>query len=119
MFIKRQVCTIFQYYYNISLIADLLVLQGKKHFDFIPESYVLPDEFNEFYQGKCKLNPPLIIVCAKSELSVAKIPQLLQPYHRFFLLPASVKRDKGPWIVKPVALSRGRGIYLVNHVSRE
>ena len=24
-------------------------------------------------------------------------------------------RDKGPWIVKPIASSRGRGIYLVNN----
>lgn len=27
-------------------------------------------------------------------------------------------KDKGPWIIKPVASSRGRGIYLVSNVSR-
>lgn len=35
--------------------------------------------------------------------------------------PASISdcfaRDKGPWIIKPVASSRGRGIYLVSNVS--
>ena len=34
----------------------------------------------------------------------------------FFGLAAFLK-DKGPWIVKPVASSRGRGVFLVNHVS--
>lgn len=32
-----------------------------------------------------------------------------------FVLAAFLK-DRGPWIVKPCASSRGRGIYLVNHV---
>lgn len=30
---------------------------------------------------------------------------------------AAFLKDRKPWIVKPVASSRGRGIYLVNHVS--
>lgn len=41
-----------------------------------------------------------------------------------FLMPAEYKelcsthyRTKGPWIVKPAASSRGRGIYIVNSVS--
>ena len=36
------------------------------------------------------------------------------------LLPVSAHylKDKGPYIVKPIASSRGRGIFLVNHVSR-
>lgn len=54
--------------------------KGVKHFDFIPESYIIPEEFNEF--------------------------------HAAFL------KDRKPWIVKPVASSRGRGIYLVNHPSQ-
>lgn len=41
-----------------------------------------------------------------------------------FLLPAEARelisahfRYRGPWIVKPKASSRGRGIYIVNNVS--
>lgn len=34
-----------------------------------------------------------------------------------FLDTAAFSRDKGPWIIKPVASSRGRGVHLVNHVS--
>ncbi|CAH1261958.1 TTLL5 [Branchiostoma lanceolatum] len=51
--------------------------KGVKNFDFIPGSFILPSEYQEFCTA--------------------------------FL------RDKGPWIVKPIASSRGRGIYLVNH----
>lgn len=29
----------------------------------------------------------------------------------------SYSKDRGPWIVKPVASSRGRGVYLINNVS--
>ncbi|XP_067031983.1 tubulin polyglutamylase TTLL5-like [Acropora muricata] len=53
--------------------------KGVKHFDFIPESYIIPEEFNEF--------------------------------------SAAYLKDRKPWIVKPVASSRGRGIYLINHPS--
>ncbi|XP_074641434.1 tubulin polyglutamylase TTLL5-like isoform X2 [Tubulanus polymorphus] len=58
-------------------IQKMQQTKGFKHFDFIPTSYVLPGEFQEF--------------CAA------------------FL------KDKGPWIVKPIASSRGRGIFLVSH----
>ena len=33
------------------------------------------------------------------------------------LIAAAFLKDRKPWIVKPVASSRGRGIYLVSHVS--
>lgn len=45
--------------------------KGYKHFDFIPQTFVMPTEFGE----------------------------LCSTHHRI----------KGPWIVKPVASSRGRG----------
>ncbi|XP_076260050.1 tubulin tyrosine ligase-like 5 isoform X2 [Rhynchophorus ferrugineus] len=50
-------------------------LKGAKHFDFIPQTFVMPTEFKE----------------------------LCSSHHKI----------KGPWIVKPVASSRGRGIFIV------
>ncbi|CAH1980864.1 unnamed protein product [Acanthoscelides obtectus] len=50
-------------------------LKGFRHFDFIPQTFVMPIEYRE----------------------------LCQAHHR----------ARGPWIVKPVASSRGRGIFIV------
>ncbi|PNF30209.1 hypothetical protein B7P43_G08430, partial [Cryptotermes secundus] len=50
--------------------------KGAKHFDFIPQTFVMPMDFRE--------------------------------------LCSSHYRHRGPWIVKPVASSRGRGIYIVS-----
>ncbi|KAF7232058.1 hypothetical protein EG68_10414 [Paragonimus skrjabini miyazakii] len=52
-------------------------LKGLRHFDFVPASYILPEEFRE--------------------------------------LCAGYLQDRGPYIVKPIASSRGRGIYIVSH----
>jgi len=52
-------------------------IKGHKHFDFIPPSFVLPGDYQDF--------------CS------------------------SFLKDKGPYIVKPVASSRGRGVFLINH----
>lgn len=61
-------------YKNIDRLSHT---KGMKHFDFVPKSYMMPSEYQEF--------------CA-----------------------AYVK-EKGSWIVKPIASSRGRGIYLINN----
>ncbi|KAL8620268.1 hypothetical protein ACOMHN_064558 [Nucella lapillus] len=58
-------------------IQRMQQIKGVKYFDFVPQSFVLPGEYQEF--------------CSH------------------FL------KDRGPWIVKPVASSRGRGVFLVNH----
>ncbi|KAM9707374.1 tubulin polyglutamylase TTLL5 isoform 2-T2 [Menidia menidia] len=50
---------------------------GFKNFHIIPQTFMLPSEFQEFRNCFAK--------------------------------------DKGPWIIKPVASSRGRGIYLVSN----
>lgn len=50
---------------------------GAKHFDFLPVTYVLPSEVNDFY--------------------------------------SAFQREKGFWIAKPVASSRGRGISIISH----
>ncbi|KAK6621419.1 hypothetical protein RUM44_001226 [Polyplax serrata] len=60
-------------YKNIERVQRL---QGLKHFDFIPQTFVLPGDYKD----------------------------LCLVHHRI----------RGPWIVKPVASSRGRGIYIVN-----
>ncbi|XP_055879802.1 tubulin polyglutamylase TTLL5-like isoform X6 [Biomphalaria glabrata] len=58
-------------------IQRMQQIKGFKHFDFIPPSYVLPGDYQDF--------------CS------------------------SFLKDKGPYIVKPVASSRGRGVFLINH----
>ncbi|XP_067894554.1 tubulin polyglutamylase TTLL5 isoform X2 [Heterodontus francisci] len=50
---------------------------GFKHFNIVPQAYILPSEYQELWTAHTK--------------------------------------DKGPWIVKPVASSRGRGVYLVTN----
>jgi tubulin polyglutamylase TTLL5 len=60
-------------------IEKMQYAKGAKHFDFIPQTFVMPVDFRE--------------------------------------LCSSHYRYRGPWIVKPVASSRGRGIYIVNSVS--
>uniref|UniRef100_A0A3Q3L5U9 Tubulin--tyrosine ligase-like protein 5 n=1 Tax=Mastacembelus armatus TaxID=205130 RepID=A0A3Q3L5U9_9TELE len=55
---------------------------GFRNFHIIPQTFVLPAEYQEF--------------CSKI----------------LFIL---LVKDKGPWIIKPVASSRGRGIYLVSN----
>lgn len=64
-------------YKNIEKVQRL---KGMKHFDFIPQTFVLPGDYRE----------------------------LCTTHHRL----------RGPWIVKPVASSRGRGIYIVNNVCK-
>ncbi|XP_060790622.1 tubulin polyglutamylase TTLL5 isoform X6 [Neoarius graeffei] len=53
---------------------------GFQNFHIVPQTFVLPAEYQEFCNTFCK--------------------------------------DKGPWIIKPVASSRGRGIYLVSSPSQ-
>ncbi|XP_059504875.1 tubulin polyglutamylase TTLL5 isoform X2 [Stegostoma tigrinum] len=50
---------------------------GFKHFNIVPQAYILPAEYQELWNAHTK--------------------------------------DKGAWIVKPVASSRGRGVYLVTN----
>ncbi|KAG5857562.1 hypothetical protein ANANG_G00020760 [Anguilla anguilla] len=57
-------------------IQRMQQMHGFKNFHIVPQTFVLPSEFQEF--------------CS------------------YF------SKDRGPWIIKPVASSRGRGIYLVS-----
>ncbi|XP_069592238.1 tubulin polyglutamylase TTLL5 isoform X4 [Ranitomeya imitator] len=53
---------------------------GVRNFNILPQTFLLPAEYQEFCD--------------------------------------SFSKDRGPWIVKPVASSRGRGVYLVNSPSQ-
>ncbi|KAM9466223.1 tubulin polyglutamylase TTLL5 isoform 2-T3 [Clarias gariepinus] len=61
-------------------IQRLQQAHGFQNFHIVPQTFVLPAEYQDFCNAFCK--------------------------------------DKGPWIIKPVASSRGRGIYLVNSPSQ-
>lgn len=60
-------------------IEQMQYTRGLKQFDFVPQTFILPNEFNE-------------------------------------LLTSQYRHRGGAWIVKPVASSRGRGIYIVDSV---
>ncbi|XP_063146200.1 tubulin polyglutamylase TTLL5 isoform X3 [Candoia aspera] len=61
-------------YKNINRMQQIY---GFKTFHILPQTFILPAEYQEF----CN----------------------------------SYSKDRGPWIVKPVASSRGRGVYLINN----
>uniref|UniRef100_A0A8C7E5X5 Tubulin--tyrosine ligase-like protein 5 n=1 Tax=Naja naja TaxID=35670 RepID=A0A8C7E5X5_NAJNA len=61
-------------YKNINRMQQIY---GFKTFHILPQTFILPAEYQEF--------------CT------------------------SYSKDRGPWIVKPVASSRGRGVYLINN----
>ncbi|XP_052551998.1 tubulin polyglutamylase TTLL5 isoform X3 [Tympanuchus pallidicinctus] len=58
-------------------VSRMQLSHGFKTFHILPQTFILPAEYQEF--------------CS------------------------TYSKDKGPWIVKPVASSRGRGVYLINN----
>ncbi|NWI25797.1 TTLL5 polyglutamylase, partial [Sula dactylatra] len=60
-------------------VSRMQLAHGFKTFHILPQTFILPTEYQDF----CN----------------------------------TYSKDRGPWIVKPVASSRGRGVYLINNVS--
>ncbi|XP_051477428.1 tubulin polyglutamylase TTLL5 isoform X3 [Apus apus] len=58
-------------------VSRMQLAHGFKTFHILPQTFILPTEYQDF----CN----------------------------------TYSRDRGPWIVKPVASSRGRGVYLINN----
>ncbi|NXW06085.1 TTLL5 polyglutamylase, partial [Fregetta grallaria] len=58
-------------------VSRMQVAHGFKTFHILPQTFILPTEYQDF----CN----------------------------------TYSKDRGPWIVKPVASSRGRGVYLINN----
>ncbi|NXY03268.1 TTLL5 polyglutamylase, partial [Pteruthius melanotis] len=61
-------------------VSRMQLAHGFKTFHIIPQTFILPTEYQDF--------------CS------------------------TYSKDRGPWIVKPVASSRGRGVYLINNPSQ-
>ncbi|KAJ7410224.1 tubulin tyrosine ligase like 5 [Willisornis vidua] len=61
-------------------VTRMQLAHGFKTFHILPQTFILPTEYQDF----CN----------------------------------TYSKDRGPWIVKPVASSRGRGVYLINHPSQ-
>lgn len=92
---------------------------GFKNFHIVPQTFVLPSEYQEF----CSKIP--VCVCQSRPLddiftTFWNVIYFFSPWLNLFF-PSSIldcfAKDKGSWIIKPVASSRGRGIYLVSNVS--
>ncbi|GAB5573048.1 tubulin polyglutamylase TTLL5 isoform X13 [Prionailurus iriomotensis] len=66
---------------------------GFKAFHILPQTFLLPAEYAEF--------------CSRTLHHRALLHKDTGQY--------SYSKDRGPWIVKPVASSRGRGVYLINN----
>ncbi|XP_063255097.1 tubulin polyglutamylase TTLL5 isoform X4 [Prinia subflava] len=87
------------------LLRTLTDVQKVNHF---PRSYELTRK-DRLYKNVCRMQ------LAHGIKTFHILPQT-------FILPAEYQdfcntysKDRGPWIVKPVASSRGRGVYLINH----
>lgn len=70
------------------LCLNILRMQekyGKANFNIVPDTYVLPEEFSDFFS--------------------------------YFHKVRNQEGKKALWIIKPNALSRGRGIYLIDDIN--
>ena len=79
--------------------------KGSKHFNFVPKTFMIPagkqsNKINKIIKS--------LIIKIESFLLPAEYSEFAATHHRM----------RGAWIVKPVASSRGRGIFIVSHPSQ-
>lgn len=82
---------------NFKLIR---AIHGEKHFNYLPETYILPEDL-ELFESKMKTNPPSN--CLKSE----------NKENEYLSENIDSKSKPNYYIIKPVASSRGRGIRIL------
>lgn len=89
---------------------------GFKNFHIVPQTFVLPSEYQEFCSKTPLTSSPLY-----DTFTIVLNIHIIYVSESLHVFSASISdcfaKDKGPWIIKPVASSRGRGIYLVSNVS--
>lgn len=87
---------------------------SKAYFNFIPETFVLPDQFNEF-ETYFEMLENRIRNMSNGGISLSSSVEGIQNNNSNGN-GKNVKRNL--WIVKPSCSSRGRGIYIIENLKQ-
>ena len=87
---------------------------GKHYFDIIPDTFVLPDEFADFYSHFHKAKNAR----AGTGFPATHFASFTSGHGGVPSLTSSAAAPTQPlWIIKPAQSSRGRGVYLIEDVA--